>query len=102
MARIKAPIKYGREEMTDAEIEMFDAHQLEDQEAKAALVAWFDSQDMPPGMAIGTMAELIADVAERFLPKEERSDLADKLIIYLMTRLAPQRMQLDKPDRGAW
>jgi hypothetical protein len=74
--------------MTDAE--MFDAHQLEDLVAKATLVAWFDSQDIPPGMAIGTMSELIADIAEKFLTKEQRSKLADSLTLYLVTRLAPQ------------
>ena len=79
--------------MTEAEAEMFDAHQLEDLEAKAALVAWFDSQDMPPGMAIGTMSELIADIAEKFLTDDEKAKLADSLTIYLVARLAPQRLR---------
>ena len=85
--------------MTEDEIEMFDAHQLEDREAKAALVAWLESQDIPPGMAIGTMADLIADIAEKFLTKEERLKLADNLILYLMARLAPQRLR-PKVTRG--
>ena len=56
-------------------------------------MSWFDSQDIPPGMAIGTMAELISDIAEKFLTKEEKADLADSLVLYLVTRLAPQRVR---------
>ena len=82
--------------MTEDEI---GAHQLEDREAKAALVAWFNSQDIPPGMTIGTMAELIADVAEKFLTEKEKAKLADSLTTYLVTRLAPRRFR-PKVTRG--
>ena len=44
-------------------------------------------------MAIGTMAELISDIADKFLTKEEKADLADSLVLYLVTRLAPQRVR---------
>lgn len=69
-----------------------DARQ-EDSEIKNALVAWLASPDIAPGMAIGTMSELIADIAEKFLTEDERSRLTDSLTIYLVTRLAPQYLR---------
>lgn len=71
-----------------------------DSEVKNALVAWFTSQEIPPGMANGTMAELIADIAEKLLTEEERSKLADSLTLYLVTRLAPQRLVRKKKRLG--
>lgn len=72
--------------------EVHDNSRQEDSEIKNALVAWLASQEIPPGMAIGTMSELIADIAEKFLTEDERAKLADSLTIYLVTRLAPQRL----------
>ena len=73
--------------------QIHDAAREEDSEIKNALVAWLASQEIPPGMAIGTMSELIADIAEKFLTKEEQAELADKLVLYLVGRLAPQRVR---------
>jgi hypothetical protein len=82
--------------------QIHDAAREEDSAVKNALVSWLASQDIPPGMAIGTMAELIADIAEKFLTEEERSKLADSLTLYLVTRLAPQRLVRKKKRLGLW
>jgi hypothetical protein len=74
--------------MTEAEMaKIRDDIDKEDSKAKAALVSWFESQDIPTAMAIGIMAGLIADIAEKFLAKGEKSKLADNLIRYLAARL---------------
>jgi hypothetical protein len=73
--------------------QVHDAARQEDSEIKNALAAWLASQDIPPGLAIGVMSELIADVAEKFLTDDEKAKLADSLIIYLVTRLAPQHLR---------
>lgn len=80
--------------------QIHDAARQEDSEIKNALVAWLASQEIPPGMAIGTMSELIADIAEKFLTDDEKAKLADSLTIYLVTRLAPQHLMRKKKRLG--